>query len=91
MDSTPPKIVVGNNVITDSKAIASAFNNHFSQIGSKLAEEILQVDIDPQDFLGPSQANSFMLFPASTAEIEEIITCLNLSKASCPLAFLYAC
>ena len=71
------KFVVDNNVITDSKAIATAFNNHFSQIGSKLAEEILQVDIDPLDFLGPSQANSFMQFPASAAEIEEIITCLN--------------
>lgn len=33
--NSPSKIVVGNNVITDSKAIASAFNNHFSQIGSK--------------------------------------------------------
>lgn len=66
--------------------IASAFNNHFSQIGSKLAEEIPQVDIDPLDFLGCSQANSFMLFPASSTEIEEIITCMNLSKASGPFS-----
>ena len=43
----PSTIVVGNNVITDSKAISSAFNNNFSQIGSKLAEEIPRVDIDP--------------------------------------------
>lgn len=28
----PSKIVLGNNVITDSKAIASAFNNHFSKL-----------------------------------------------------------
>ena len=87
MDSTPTlKFFVGNNVITDSNAIATAFNNHFSQIGSKLAEEIPQVGINHLDFLGPSQANSFMLFPASAAEIEQIITCLNSSKASGPLS-----
>ena len=85
MDS-PSKIVVGNNVITDSKAIATAFSNHFSQIGSKLAEEIPQVDIDLLDFLGSLQANSFMLFPASAAEIKEIITCLNSFKASGPFS-----
>ena len=84
--SSPSKIVVGNNVITDSKAIASAFNDHFSQIGSKLAEDIPQVDIDPLDFLGPSLANSFMLFPASAAEIEEIISSLNSSKVSGPFS-----
>ena len=84
--NSPSKFVVDNNVITDSTAIATAFNNHFSQIGSKLAEEILQVDIDPLDFLGPSEANSFMQFPASVAEIEEIITLLNLSKVSGPFS-----
>ena len=73
-----------NNVITDSKAIASAFNNCFSQIGRKLAEELPQVDIDNLEFLGPSQTNSFILFPVSAVEIEEIITSLNSSKASGP-------
>lgn len=52
--NSPSKIVVGNNVITDSKAIASAFNKYFSDIGRNLAEEIPQVNIDPLDFLGPS-------------------------------------
>ena len=84
--NAPSKIVVGNNVITDSKAIASAFNKYFSDIGRKLAEEIPQVGIDPLDFLGPSQANSFMLFPVSAVEIENEITRLNSSKASGPLS-----
>ena len=44
------------------------------------------MDTNPLDFLGPSQANSFMLFPASAAEIEEIITSLNSSKASGPFS-----
>ena len=77
MDSTlPVKLLLANyNVITDSKAIASALKNYFSQISSKLAE-IPQVDINPPDVLGPSQANSFMLFPASAVDIEEVITSL---------------
>ena len=84
--NAPSKIVVGNNVITDSKAIASAFNKYFSDIGRKLAEEIPQVDIDPPDFLGPSQANSFMLFPVSAVEIENEITRLNSFKVSGPFS-----
>ena len=84
--NSPSKIVVGNNVITDSKAIASAFNKYFSDIGRNLAEDIPQVDIDPLDFLGPSQADSFMFFPVSAVEIENEITRLNSSKASGPFS-----
>jgi len=87
--NSPSNTVVGNNVINDSKAIASAFNKYFSEIGRKLAEEIPQVDIDPLDFLGSSQANSFMLFPVSAVEIQNEITSLNSSKASGP--FWHSC
>ena len=84
--SSPSKIVVGNNIITDSKAIALAFNNYFSDTGRKLAAEIPQSDIDPVNFLGPSQANSFMLFPVSAVEIEKEMYSLNSFKASGPFS-----
>lgn len=44
------------------------------------------IDIDPLDFLGPSQANSLMLLPVSAVEIENEITRLNSFKASGPFS-----
>ena len=82
----PSKIVVGNSTIKDPKSIAATFNEFFSNIGRKLASDIPPVDIDPQLFLAPPQANSFLLFPVTTLEIEHEITNLNSSKASGPFS-----
>ena len=68
----------------DSQSIASAFNNYFSNIGSKLANEIPPADTDPQVFLGPSLVNSFVLLPVTSTEVEDVITSLHSSKAASP-------
>lgn len=85
--SNPPsKISIGNTTIKDPKAIAIAFNQHFSNIGRKLADSIPTTDIKPEDFLGPQQPNSFYLFPVTSTEIEDIISTLTSSKATGPFS-----
>ena len=68
----------------DSQSIASPFNKYFSNIGSKLGNEIPPVDTDPQIFLGLSLVNSFMLVPITSTEVEDVITSLQSAKASGP-------
>ena len=68
----------------DSQSIASPFNKYFSNIGSKLGNEIPPVDTDPQIFLGLSLVNSFVLLPITSTEVEDVITSLQSAKASAP-------
>ena len=88
MDSTPPlKLLLVIMLSLILRLLPQLLIIIFLKLAVNiLAEEIPQVDIDPLDFLGPSRANSFMLFPASAAEIEEIVTCMNSSKASGPFS-----
>ena len=55
----PSKIIVNNRTIKDPKAIATAFNNYFARIGSKLADDIPLVNIEPESYIGPQLLNSF--------------------------------
>ena len=71
-------------ILKDCQSIVSAFSKYFSNIGSKLANEIPPVDTDPQIFLGPSLVNSFVLLPVTTTEVEDVITSLQSAKASDP-------
>ena len=76
-------------ILKDSQSIASVFNKYFSNIGSKLANEIPPVDTDPQIFLGPSLVNSFVLLPVTTTEVEDVITSYNQLKLPVLIASLY--
>ena len=80
------KISHNNQTITDPKAIATAFNKHFSNIGERLAGNIPDVQIDTLDFMGSEQPNSFYLSPVTTIEIEDKISNLNSSKAVGPFS-----
>lgn len=80
------KITSNNHIKTDPKAIASAFNNYFANIGTRLAERIPKVNIDPLAFLDPPQQNSFYLIPTTAKEIEEEIMKLNSSKSVGPFS-----
>ena len=80
------KILIDNSTIKDPKAIATAFNQYFSNIGRKLADSIPTADIKPEDFLGRQQFNSFYLSPVTSTEIEDIISALNPSKATGPFS-----
>ena len=82
----PSKIILNNQTIKDPKAIATAFNNYFARIGSKLADDIPLVDIEPESYLGPQLLNSFCLFPVTSSEIADEISNLNVSKAIGPFS-----
>ena len=80
------KISHNNQTITDPKAIANAFNKHFSNIGERLAGNMPDAEIETLDFTGLAQPNSFCLSPETTIEIEEEISNLNSSKAVRPFS-----
>ena len=48
--SLPTRLVMGDSITTDTKGIANAFNDFFSNIGSKLTKSIPEVpNISPLD------------------------------------------
>jgi hypothetical protein len=61
--SSPSKILEGENVLTDSKSIANAFNNFFANIGNNLATSIPSVEATPMDSMSNQQLNSIFLNP----------------------------
>jgi hypothetical protein len=68
-NSFPTLIKVGNERITDVAAIASEFNEYFTNIGTKLAESIPVVNSSYKKFLRKPHGNSFMLIPVDCSEI----------------------
>ncbi len=84
--SVPNLLRVDNLNLTNSKLIADAFNNYFSNIGSNIANTIPTVDISFEKFLNNSLCHSFFLSPVTTLEVEEEITNLNLSKSVGPFS-----
>ena len=80
--SFPTLIKVGN----DAAAIASAFNEYFTNIGTKFAESIPVVNSSYKKFLRRPLCNSFMLFPADCSEIENEIEKLKLGKSTGPFS-----
>lgn len=82
--SVPNKLEVGNLKLTNLKSIASAFNNHIFNIGSRITNNIPTVDISFENFLNKSLCHIFFLSPVSTSEIEEEISNLHSSKSVWP-------
>ena len=84
--SFPTVIKVGSIKLTTSKAIANAFNDYFSSIGSDTASAIPTVNTPFEILLNRQICNSFVIFPTSISEIENIISNLNLSKSTGPFS-----
>ena len=84
--NSPSKIIVDNLSLKDPNTIASAFNQFFANIGSKLANEIPLSNLDPLNCLETPISDSFYLFPTTTAEIEDILSTLNQSKSVGPFS-----
>lgn len=83
----PTKLVTGDSILTDSKSIANAFNDFFSNIGNNLARSIPEVSsISPLDYLPVPPTSSFFLFPVTSSEIEEEILNLHSRKATGPFS-----
>ena len=47
------QVKTGNQVFTSPGDIAKAFNNHFTNIGQSLAQEIPSSEIDPLAYVNP--------------------------------------
>ena len=84
--SFPTVIEVGGFKLTTSKAIANTFDDYFSSIGSDTAGAIPTVNTPFETFLNRQICNSFVIFPTSISEIENIISNLNPSKSIGPFS-----
>ena len=79
-------------MISDSKKIASIFNNHFSTIGSKIEQGIPFHPGNFKDYLNKKDKNrklfvnstntSFFLSPTIPKEVEKIIDVLDVNKST---------
>ena len=47
------QVKTGNQVFTSPRDIAEAFNNHFTNIGQSVAQEIPSLEIDPLTLINP--------------------------------------
>ena len=68
--------------INDPKEIAKVFNHYFTNIASKIDNEIPRSRKYPLDYLGNKCVSSFFLSPTDSAEIENVIAELKKGKAS---------
>ena len=80
----PSKLVIEGNDISDSKDIANAFNNFFTNVGNNLAQEIPSVNESPISFMSNFQSNSFYIRQVSSEEVSEEIHKLNPAKSTGP-------
>ena len=81
--TTTNNIKVGEKNITDNESISNAFNNFFIEIGPtcKLASNIPPSDVDPTEFVRPSDME-FNFIPITKPVLATAINQLNISKAS---------
>ena len=80
-------IEVEGTKLTTSKAIANAFNDYFSSIGSDTASAIPTVNTPVETFLNRQKTcNRFVIFPTSISGIENLISNLNPSKSIEPFS-----
>ena len=67
------KIMDNNNEeISDPKSIANAFNNHFSNIGKVLDNQIPRGHSNPMDYLHSSVKDSFFYFTFSLPQVGKL-------------------
>ena len=78
------QIVQNGVAINDPKEIVKVFNHYFTNIASKIDNEIPRSRKSPSDYLGNKCESSFFLSPTDSAEIENVIAELKKGKASGP-------
>ena len=72
--SSPRRLIVGDDTLTDAKSIANAFNKYFSLIGSTLGNAIQPGNRSFVEFLTTSQCNSFYVSPLAPIEVESVFS-----------------
>lgn len=85
-DGFPSKIFEREIVLTDSKSIASVFNNFFANIGNNLAATRPSLNISPIDFMPQKLSHSLFFHPITSQKIEAEINKLNSTKAIGPFS-----
>ena len=78
--SAVTKLCVDGTVIEDSRSIADEFNTYFSQVGPKLARNIIPGKKSFKDFLDKQNDSSIFLTPTHKQELIEIVSNLNADK-----------
>ena len=69
----PSKIVLQNSKeSTDSKQIATAFNEYFANIGNNVPSSIPPANMSAMSYLPTRQSDNLFLYPTTANEIEEI-------------------
>ena len=79
--TTVKSIEIGQHTVTDSARISEAFNEHFSQIGSKLVDSLSESTNSFPSYV--SQTNQvFELKPTCPNEVKELLLKLSERKAT---------
>ena len=75
------KIKTGNQVFTSPGDIAEAFNNHFTNIGQSLAQEIPSSEIDPLAYVN-SVDGVFSFQRINVQKVIKLLKAIDVSKAT---------
>lgn len=75
------KLASWNDIISDPVSVSNIFNDHFSTIAGKLADDIPVVDDNPLSYVD-RLPNSFVYFDSDAREVDKIILSFK-SKQSC--------
>ena len=78
------KIIENGQEITNPKLVANAFNNHFANIGNDLLAKMPNVQNSSLDYLPAPFNKTFVVFPTSCQEIQDIIFFFMRGKATGP-------
>ena len=77
------QITTGNQVFTSPGDIAEAFNNHFTNIGQSLAQEIPSSEIDPLAYVNPVDGVfSFQRINHYVQKVIKLLKAIDVSKAT---------
>ena len=74
-------VKTGNQVFTSPGDIAEAFNNHFTNIGQSLAQEIPCTDIDPLAYVNPVDG-VFSFQRINIQKVIKLLKAIDVSKAT---------
>ena len=86
--TVPSKLLLVDIEVTDSKTIANAFNDFFSNIGPDISRLIPTVPNLPLTYMPNTLYDDLLLHQVSAEELSEIISKLNPSKSAGPFSIL---
>ena len=75
------ELKLGESVLTDSKQISEAFNDHFSVIGSKVKNSVQPTSVMPESYVKPA-TSQFEFKSVTVSDVFSLLLGLSVSKAS---------